>query len=310
MNEKSIRKGAGTGAGAVMGRGLVLAVLLAGCDDEPPDVAIIDKTRVLAARVEVEGEPGRAAPAPGEVVNVSFLVVAPEPDPAIAFSLQACVARASVSDVPRCEGEPLGSAASLEPVVGAPLVSFTAPDVSGASGRLAVVGAMCPAGVALPAEDAPRCGDGSWLLGVTLDFPMFDPAAPNTNPAFSSLYLDGQELLPETAVETDCGLLPEVRSGSTGHALRAELDPSSRDPLPVLTSADTPRESLLVSWFTTTGELDHAYSSIDSAAADTIASALWDAPNVAVPTLSRSIVVVRDGRGGSDFVERRVCVVP
>jgi hypothetical protein len=67
---------------------------------------------------------------------------------------------------------------------------------------------------------------------------------------------------------------------------------------------------LLVSWFTTSGELDHAYSSIDSEAADSFATASWDAPGVAVPALARLIAVVRDGRGGSDFLERRVCVVP
>ena len=41
-------------------------------------------------------------------------------------------------------------------------------------------------------------------------------------------------------------------------------------------------------------------------------SAVWTAPaNVRdAPRLARFVVVVRDGRGGSDFVERRICVAP
>jgi hypothetical protein len=288
----------------------LLVLALAGCDEEPPDVAVIDKTRVLAARVEVENDPRRASPFPGENLSVTLLVVTPDPEPAIAFSLAACVASNSVTNLVACEGEPLARAASLEPSQGAPAIGFQAPETPGESGRLAVVGALCPAGVPLPEEDARACADGSWLLGVTADFPMDDGSAPNTNPAFVSYSLDGAELGPETANELDCANLTAVRSGSTGHALRAELDPSSRDPLPAVDSSDTTRESLLVSWFTTAGELDHAYSSIESDVADSLATAAWDAPGVAVPTLARFFVVVRDGRGGSDFLERRVCVVP
>jgi hypothetical protein len=287
-----------------------LALAVAGCDEEPPDVAVIDKTRVLAARVEVDGEPSRASPFPGESLSVTLLVVTPDPEPAIAFSLSACVAADSVTDLVSCEGEPLARAASLEPVQGAPAIAFQAPEMPGQSGRLAVLGAVCPAGVPLPSEDAAACADGSWLLGVTADFPMDGTGAPNTNPAFVSYSLDGAELAPESAGASDCNELAEVRSGSTGHALRVELDPNSRDSLPVDASSDTARESLLISWFTTSGELDHAYSSIDSTAADSFATAAWDAPGVAAPTPARLFAVVRDGRGGSDFLERRVCVVP
>lgn len=289
---------------------LALSLSAAACDDEKPDIAIIDKTRVLAARVEVAGDPARASPAPGEKVNVSLLVVTPEPEPALAFTLGACIAADSVSDLVSCSGEPLALASSLTPEVAAPALTFTAPESAGASGRLAVIGAVCPAGVALPAEDARACADGSWLLGVTADFPMEDAGTHNTNPAFVALSLDGAELDPETASQSDCAYLPAVTSASTGHGLRAELDPNSRDSLPQETSSDTPRETLLVSWFATGGALDHAYSSIDSEAPDTLATASWDAPSVGAPTLARFFVVVRDGRGGSDFVERRVCVVP
>ncbi|HEY3493580.1 MAG TPA: hypothetical protein VGK73_02795 [Polyangiaceae bacterium] len=291
-------------------RAAALAVSAAACDDERPDIAVIDKTRILAARVEVEGDPARASPAPGETVSVSLLVVTPDPDPALAYALQACVATDSVSDLVSCTGEPLALASSLEPVVGVPVVSFSAPEGPVPSGRLAVIGAVCSAGVALPAENARACADGSWLLGVTADFPMQDETTNNLNPAFVSLSLDGAELSAETASENDCGRLPGVPSASTGHGLRAELDPESRDPLPQVASSDPPRESLLVSWFTNRGELDHAYSSIDSDAPDTLAVATWDAPSVGVPTLARFFVVVRDGRGGSDFLERRACVVP
>jgi hypothetical protein len=310
VNHDELLEGQRRPGAQVFGLVAALGLCVLGCEDERPDVAVIDKTRVLGARVEVLGDPGRASPLPGESVSVSVLVVAPDPDPTLAFVLAACVASDSVSDLVSCEGEPLARAASLEPVPGMPAVRFEAPLEAGNSGRLAVVGALCKAGVALPAEAARACADGSWLLGVSVDFPMQDGGEPNTNPAFTSFSLDGSELGAETAAELDCAALPQVRSGSTNHAWRAELDPSSRDPLPKVESSDLERESLLVSWFTTGGELDHAYSSIESTAPDSIASARWDAPSVGAPSVTRLFVVARDGRGGSDYLERRVCVVP
>jgi len=77
--------------------GLGLLVLAASaCDDPLSEVEAIDKTRVVGARIEVAGDPTRAAPLPGEDVVVRFLVLAPDPEPAFAYALTACVAAFAV----------------------------------------------------------------------------------------------------------------------------------------------------------------------------------------------------------------------
>lgn len=125
------------------------------------------------------------------------------------------------------------------------------------------------------------------------------------------ILLDGRELSAGSATTTDCALLTRVPRGSK-HTLRVELGEASRDPLPVETGADTTRENLLVSYFIDRGDLDHAFSSIESSAPVAAGSAVWTAPARVgeAPELARFVVVARDGRGGSAFVERRVCVEP
>jgi hypothetical protein len=290
--------------------GLALS-LATGCDEPLSNVETIDKTRVLAAKVEVAGDPSRAAPLPGEDVTVRWLVVAPEVDPSIAFRLAACVASDSPFNPPTCAGDPLATAESLEPVADAPTIAFQAPPDALGDERLVVHGGVCPAGSALSAADGLSCSDGSSAQAVTLDFTMDDGNHPNTNPAFVSLSFDGAELSAESALTTDCAELPRVTAGSGEHRLRVELDRAARDPVEPLNGADPTRESLLLSYFVTRGGLDHAWSAIDSAAPSAVGSATWTVPaRVEAPALARFVFVVRDGRGGSDFAERRACIVP
>jgi hypothetical protein len=291
---------------------MVLALTLElGCDDRLSHVEVIDKTRVLAAKVEVAGDPSRAAPLPGEDVTVRWLVVAPEVDPSIAFRLTACVASDSPFNPPTCAGAPLATAESLEPVPDPPSIAFQAPADALGDERLVVQGDVCPAGSAFSAADGRSCSDGSNAQAVTMDFNLDDGSHPNTNPTFVSLSFDGTELPAESALTTDCAELPEIPAGSREHRLRAVLGEASRDPVEQLNAADPARESLLLSYFVTRGGLDHAWSAIGSDAPSAVGSVIWTGPaRVDAPALARFIFVVRDGRGGSDFAERRACIVP
>jgi hypothetical protein len=297
--------------GAATLRVFVAAVASIGCDEPLSSVELIDKTRIVAARVEVAGDATRAAPLPGESVEVRLLVLSPDPEPALAFSMHSCVAVDTRLDSTQCGSERLATASSLDPVAGAPLLRFDAPSEATGNERIAVFASVCPAGERLPSEDARRCSGGSETLDATLDFSMDDGQHPNSNPTFTGVLLDGTELPAESATTTDCALLTTVPRGSR-HTLRVELDELSRDPLQVETGADAGRESLLVSYFIDQGDLDHAYSSIQSTAAHAAGSAVWTAPGRVgdSPRLARFVVVARDGRGGSDFVERRICVEP
>jgi hypothetical protein len=285
-------------------------LMVTGCDEPLSRLELIDKTRVLAAKVEVAGDPTRAAPLPGEDLVVRWLVVAPEPDAAFAYVFRACVASASPADLASCQGDPLATSASPEPVAGDPTIAFQAPPEATGNERLAVLGGVCPAGASLASESGPACSDGSSARAVSLDFAMDDGGHPNTNPVFTSVTLDGSELAAESSDATDCTLLTSVPRGGK-HRLAVELAETSRDPLPQLDAGDPARESLLLSYFVTSGELDHAWGAIDSAAPSTSGSVTFTAPVPRdQPLLERFFVVVRDGRGGSDFVERRVCVTP
>jgi hypothetical protein len=290
---------------------LLLSLLPLGCDEALSPVELIDKTRVVAMRVEVEGDATRAAPLPGESVDVRLLVLSPELDPELAFTMRSCIATDSRLDATRCSSETLAMASSLEPVIATPALSFSAPSDATGDERLAVFATVCPAGQSLPSEDARRCSDGSEVLSATLDFAMDDGSHPNSNPEFTDVFLDGVPLPAESATTTDCAALTSVTRGSK-HTLRVELTESSRDPLAAETGADTTRESLLVSYFIDQGDLDHAFSSIPSTLPVASGSAVWTAPERVGDTarLVRFAVVARDGRGGSDFVERRVCVAP
>ena len=53
--------------------------------------SLVDKTRVLGARIEVDGAPDRAAPLPGEVANISWLVTSPGASPPLAWAFAACL---------------------------------------------------------------------------------------------------------------------------------------------------------------------------------------------------------------------------
>ncbi|HTQ06426.1 MAG TPA: hypothetical protein VMI54_21350 [Polyangiaceae bacterium] len=283
----------------------------AGCDKPLSPVEVIDGTRILAAKVEVAGDPTRASPEPGEDASVRFLVVAPDPAATFAYRFDACVAADSSSDLARCGGAALGTAVSVEPVAEPPSVTFTAPGDASSGTRLAVIGGACAAGVALGDETGASCADGSKPYAATDDFFMDDGTSPNTNPALTDVGLNDVVLDPATATLTDCSVLPNVAVGSGPRTLAVNLDPASRDPLVQVAASDPARESLLISYFITQGDLDHAFSDIDADATDLRGSVSWTPPsNADGPTLARFIVVVRDGRGGSDFTERRLCVVP
>ena len=143
---------------------------------------------------------------------------------------------------------------------------------------------------------------------VSLDFSMDDGSHPNTNPAFADVLIDDSSLAAD-ASGSDCTLLPTFAAGN--HRLTVELGPNARDALEPANAGDPTRESLLLSYFVTFGELDHAFTAIDAGSSATGGSVLWTAPpHGTEPTFVRLYFVVRDGRGGSDFTERRVCVTP
>jgi len=99
-----------------MKRRLIFGLLLIGACAESflPASAVVD-LRVIGALVEIEGKPGRANPDPGDMVQVSNLVIdrgfpptePPEPPPLspppLQWRLVACIPAASVLAIPICQ---------------------------------------------------------------------------------------------------------------------------------------------------------------------------------------------------------------
>lgn len=287
---------------------------VAGCDDALKPVDVVQEPRVLAARMEVEGAPERQSPAPGETAHVRWLVAAPDGDPQAGFALAVCstVLRGRSLE---CDGAPF---ASVSAEAGAePRLDFVVPSALDVSQRpdAALLGVLCPGANGVFDAGTPRCTSGE-PLPVRLDFTLAGGAGDNQNPNFSpdSITLSG-EPWPEFAPPAgDCkgSGLRELSVSSGEQPLRITLPATAREDLQQASSADAARETLTLSHVASAGDFSSAFSVIGETAADTAADFSWKPPSDPAPngTLVRFWFVVRDGRSGSDFTERALCVVP
>lgn len=291
-----------------IGLAVGLSLGLWACDDPLKSVELVAEPRVLGARVEVEGEPGRAAPMPGESATVSFLVAAPELELSFGFALAVCPAEPRRGARSSCATEPFAAVASDSAEATTASLSFEVPSELDASGSLLVLGIVCPDGS--PASDGQSCeGTDSGTL-VALEFELGRDDDLNLNPNLQpeAILFDQQEWLDVPAVDGDCSGhgFPEVDTASS-HTFMIELDRADRDPLPQSSELDPERESLQLSHFATAGDLSRAFQTIAWDSNDLARTATWTAPR------ERGLVhfwlVLRDFRGGSAFVTRSVCVL-
>lgn len=289
--------------GLVMGLGLGLWA----CDDPLKSVELVAEPRVLGARVEVEGEPERAAPLPGESATVSFLVVAPELEPSLGFALAVCPAEPRNGARSSCADEPFAVVASGDGEAAVASLTFEVPGELDPSGNLLVLGIVCPGGS--PAGDGQSCDGAEAGTPVSLEFELARDDDVNFNPALQpeAIFFDDQEWPDIPVTDGDCGGLglPEVEAGSR-HTFEVDLDAGDRDALPQSSDLDPTRESLQLSHFTTGGDLSRAFETIHWDSDELVRVTSWTAPRQ--PGLVRFWLILRDFRGGSSFVTRSVCV--
>jgi hypothetical protein len=265
----------------------LLLLALVGCTDPLKDPASITDVRVLGARVEVDSAPERATPAPGESASVRWLVAAPQLEPEFAWSLVACES-AYGAELETCDDYAFARASEREPTTLAPELAFSLPDSSEAP-TISLLGMI--AGTA-----------------VRLDVPVATETLSNRNPALDADAISFDGFVWNAG--TDCAELPEVGPGSK-HTLSLALAEDDREPLVTKYSADPERETLRVSHFSTHGELERAFSSFGADARELDARLSWIAPRAAESgDIMRFYFVVRDLRGGSDWLERAVCFEP
>lgn len=286
---------------------LLLGLGLCGCDDPLKSVELIDEPRVLGARVEVMDAPETAAPAPGESASVRFLLASPSLSQSLGFALSVCPAAERNGSRSACNGEVFASTSSANGDASEASLSFDVPADLDASGRLAILGIVCPDGS--PSKDGTSCDGADPGTPVQLELELAHDGDVNQNPELQpdSIGFDDDTWPELAAVDGDCAGLGfvEVAAGSQ-HTLDIALDEADRDPLPRTSKLDPTRESLQLSHFATAGDLTRAFETIAWDSTELDRRVEWTAPNEA--GLVRFWLVLRDFRGGSAFVERAVCV--
>ena len=292
---------------AMLGMTYLVAWLTFGCDEPLKSVELVAEPRVLGARVEVAGDPARAAPAPGETATISFLVAAPDLQPSLGFALAVCAAAPRRGGRAACTDPPFAVVSSADGQADSASIGFEVPADLDPSGRLTLLGIICPAGS--PSADGASCDGDSAGTQVQLELELAHDGDVNANPELEAdgIAFDDEMWPDQAAVDGDCagrGFV-EVPVGSE-HRIAVQLDESDRDPLPRASKLDPARESLQLAHFTTAGDLSRAFDTIAWDSDELSREVTWTAPQE--PGLTRFWIVLRDFRGGSAFVARSACV--
>lgn len=343
--------------------GASLLCLILACSESFLPASAVTDFRVVAAKVEVRGDPSRANPSPGQGLQVSILSIdqgAPPSDiegvpsltPALLrWELVPCIPLPVTIGPPvcfdpiepceGCEGPP-----ESEPLE-TPLLRFTAPSeaelAQAEATAILLQGVVCsngtPNGEAIlrflsgESDDLEPCGEPALIPGVPIEgrfvaatIPIEqEPSDPNLNPVVQNVLLDGatwpppyDQGVPRTAPGTGCAAdlegLSEQERGAQPRAgdSSSTIDLSvTQDSLQTFTvDGEAVTEEIQVSWLADGGGFEASFSFIS----DFPPSALiqWQPPTSVADDgeLVRFAFVVRDGRGGLDWVERGLCILP
>ena len=176
--------------------GLAGGIFLAGCGPTFDPASLIATTRVLGARVEVEGAPDRATPLPGETADVTWLVTSPEATPPLSWAFALCTpGTVGGTTSLGCETTPLALFAGT---ASPPRISIPVPtvDVLGAATSVILYGEICAGAGSTPIFDPqsgiPGCtGGGGTTASVNIPLQLGDDA--NHNPTADRAFtFDGQ----------------------------------------------------------------------------------------------------------------------
>src|SRR3954465_947522 len=166
--------------------GLAGGIFLPGCGPTFDPASLIATTRVLGARVEVEGAPDRATPLPGEIADVTWLVTSPEATPPLGWAFAVCTpGHVGGTTSLGCQTAPLTLFQGTDTP---PRISMTVPslDVLGAATSLILYGQICSGAGSTPIFDPqsgiPGCTNGGGTTAsVNIPLELGDDA--NHNPA-------------------------------------------------------------------------------------------------------------------------------
>lgn len=301
---------------------------VAGCDDPIQRGWLVDRSRLLGARIEATNDPARATVAPSEKATVKWLLASPRGAAAkerVSFAYAICASPTGNFPSPKCEGPVLGSGSGNTTADDDGLVAIEIDAPPGAAvgdaKELLMLSAFCvdetPSTIALDArsfEATCSVATAKTLLGsVNLHVRPAPGAAEtdNDNPAIDTgdILLDGQVLGAPRACTPD---VPVILSNAGERTLVFHFHDEQRQ---IASTPQNTRESLVLSHVVTAGELDRQYSALDpEEPAPKDVEIKWTPPGAEeVPADGTSrlvdiLFILRDGRGGTAFARRAVCV--
>jgi hypothetical protein len=293
---------------------LALAVSLLGCDDGPGKAWLVDRTRVLGARVALESDPTRASIAPGETARVEWLIASPGAQPRLSWSFAVCVPPAGNTALPRCDGPVLAFGSGTTEGATEPGMSVRVPSggaIPEAAPELLVIAAFCESEVATLDARAfvATCAGGvePLLASATM---RLAAAGPNDNPSIAddAIRLDGV-VVPPAVLEPSgapCTPAPDRPFAAAGGGERAVVFRFRGD-------EREPGEALDLAHVVTAGKLDRERSSLEPD--ETVPRDVtieWTPPPLEEVSDAGRLVemffVLRDGRGGTAYARRTICV--
>lgn len=286
-----------------------------GCDEGPGKAWLVERTRILGARVSAEIEPARASIAPGETARIDWLIGFPGAPPSLSWSFAACVAPDGNFAKPACSGVVIASGEGSTRGAEQQRMNVTTPAagvVGDAPREILVIAAFCEGAAAV--LDAhlftATCtgGGGEPLLGTATV--RLAAAGPNRNPEIA-----------RDAIRLDGVVLPDALPGPSG----APCTPAPDRPIAIAGSGERnivfrfrgdereAGEVLALSHVVTAGVLDRQRSSLepeDPTPRDVTVS--WTPPPIDQVGEGGRLVelffILRDGRGGADMARRTICV--
>jgi hypothetical protein len=290
--------------------GAMIVLGLVGCGDPLVDPQTVVGLRLLGARVSATDEPTRAHVDGGEDAELKWLVLA---DKTRTFNGLGrwCEAEPSAFGTPPCHDpfhEVEFTADSDSPIS----LPFTLPNDLKDDKWVHWIG-LCESGTPKWRENAQRfeCSKGEVVSAVYRG----NTSASNQNPDLQDdeLSLNGKAWpAPQVDVEPACGAdgVPNVTAEDTA-TIRLRAKGADREELDNDDYAAATQESITYTHVTTWPSLERPYSALEGEATQFEVTFTNESnPPKSGGELVRFALVGRDGRGGSDWLERWFCLKP
>lgn len=302
----------------------LLLLLLPSCGDPLLEPQRIVKPRLLGARLEIEGDPERASPRPGDTLRLRWILAAPDGVPSASFGFVACALAEGTlgGHLLECAEPPVSRMVRSASEPAPPELEITLPETFTGT-TLGVIGQVCVNGTTIEQGVRDFACEGGTQLEASFDVDL-DHVTPNRHPSLvdSDLRWNGTpwgEPLAEATAGGPCAESagfphqPVLLVSEEKANIELVLNGADREPIERMEVGPT-REALQLSLASTSGALDRAYAFMEAEdERETLAAAsVWEAPET-VPEQGRVVrfyFVLRDLRGGLDVATRDVCVKP